>query len=85
MNVRLLLYELAKAVVDDPEAVEVESIEEPEGVVLRLRVAPQDLEEVVGRNERTSRTLKAVLASIGERYDTGRSLDIEIKLPGASQ
>ena len=85
MDVQQLLYELAKAIVDDPEAFEVESIEDPEGVVLRLRVAPPDLEEVFGRNGRTSRTLKAVLASIGERYDTGRSLDIEIKLPGASQ
>jgi len=85
MDVQQLLYELAKAIVDDPEAFEVESIEDPEGVVLRLRVAPLDLEEVFGRNGRTSRTLKAVLASVDKRNDTRHSLDIEIRLACQSQ
>ena len=44
----LLLY-VAKQLVDDPEAVTVTEREDGESTVLELRVAPEDMGKVIGR------------------------------------
>jgi uncharacterized protein len=57
-----LLEYLARALVDDPDAVEVESFEEDDGtVVLELRVAPDDAGKVIGRGGRTISALRTVV------------------------
>lgn len=71
-----LLAFLASELVDDPDAVEVETIEREDALVLVLRVAPDDLGKVIGRGGRIVRALRAVLnASAAAR---GRRLVLEI-------
>ena len=58
---RELLEELARALVDEPEAVEVEEFTEDDGtVVLELAVADDDYGKVIGRGGRTAHALRAV-------------------------
>jgi predicted RNA-binding protein YlqC (UPF0109 family) len=60
--VELLLEYLARGLVDDPDAVEVDSFEEDNGtVVLELRVAPDDAGKVIGRGGRTISALRTVV------------------------
>jgi predicted RNA-binding protein YlqC (UPF0109 family) len=57
-----LLEYLAKALVDEPGAVEVEQFEEDDGtVVLELSVADDDYGKVIGRGGRTAAALRTVV------------------------
>ncbi len=64
-----LLEYLARALVDDPDAVSVEAFTEDDGtVVLELQVAPDDTGKVIGRGGRTISALRTVVkaASVKE-------------------
>ena len=50
----LLLY-IARNLVDDPEAVSVTEVEGPQELTLELRVAPDDMGKVIGRQGRIAR------------------------------
>ena len=57
-----LLEYLARALVDDPDAVVVEQFEEDDGsVVLELSVGEDDYGKVIGRGGRTANALRTVL------------------------
>jgi len=61
-----LLEELARRLVDEPDAVRVEQVEDDEGLLLRLHVAPDDVGKVIGRQGRIARALRTVVrASVG--------------------
>lgn len=65
-----LLEYLARALVDDPDAVSVESFEEDDGtVVLELQVAADDTGKIIGRGGRTISAVRTVIkaASVRER------------------
>lgn len=57
-----LLEFLARGLVDEPDAVRVEEIEEGESeIVLELEVAEGDLGRVIGRGGRVANALRAVI------------------------
>jgi len=49
VEVEELVREIARALVDEPEAVAVESVGRDENTVLKLRVAPADVGKVIGK------------------------------------
>jgi predicted RNA-binding protein YlqC (UPF0109 family) len=56
-----LLAELARRLVDDPEAVRVEEVERDGAVVLQLHVAKDDVGKVIGRQGRIARALRTIV------------------------
>jgi len=62
-----LLAHLARQLVDDPEAVEVQEVEQEGTTVLQLRVAKEDVGKVIGRQGRIARALRAVVRASGAR------------------
>jgi predicted RNA-binding protein YlqC (UPF0109 family) len=60
-----LLELVAKALVDKPEEVEVTEIEGEQTTVLELKVAREDLGKVIGKQGRTARSIRTILASAG--------------------
>ena len=56
-----LLAYLARALVDEPDAVRVEQAEEDGALVLRLHVAPDDVGKVIGRQGRVARALRTIV------------------------
>ena len=62
-----LLEELARRLVDEPDAVRVESSEEDGTLVLRLYVAPDDVGKVIGRQGRIARALRQIVRAAGGR------------------
>jgi predicted RNA-binding protein YlqC (UPF0109 family) len=56
-----LLAELARRLVDDPDAVRVEEIERDGAHVLQLHVAKDDVGKVIGRQGRIARALRTIV------------------------
>ncbi len=67
-----LLVWVARGLVDDADAVQVERFEEDGVTVLRLTVAPDDVGRVIGRQGRLARSLRTMVRAgsgrTGERY-----------------
>ena len=62
-----LLAHLARQLVDDPDAVEVEEVRQEGATVLQLRVAKDDVGKVIGRQGRIARALRAIVRASGAR------------------
>lgn len=71
-----LLVWIARGLVDDPDEVRVERVDEGDVLVLRLHVAEGDIGKVIGRHGRVARALRTVVRSAGNRGD--RRLVLEI-------
>ena len=62
-----LLTWIAQHLVDDPDAVRVETEERDDATVLRLHVAPDDVGKVIGRQGRIARALRAIVRASGAK------------------
>ncbi len=67
------LEHLVKGIVDNPEDVEVELVTGRRGRTLEVRVNPEDLGKVIGRNGRTAKALRTVMTALG-----GRGLRVDV-------
>ena len=70
------LREIAQALVDEPTAVAVESIDRDESTVLKLRVAPQDVGKVIGKQGRTARSVRTILGAVSMKLHHRYTLDV---------
>lgn len=71
-----LVTQIARALVDAPEAVNVEAVEREESTVLRLRVAPTDVGKVIGKQGRTARSVRTILGAVSMKHHHRYTLDI---------
>ncbi len=71
-----LLEEIAKALVDNPEDVQVTEIAGEQTTVLELRVRNEDLGKVIGRQGRTARAIRTLLAAAGMKMHKRFVLEI---------
>ena len=76
VEVEELVREIARALVDDPAVVEVESVNRDESTVLKLRVAPADVGKVIGKQGRTARSLRTILGAVSMKTHHRYTLDI---------
>jgi predicted RNA-binding protein YlqC (UPF0109 family) len=75
-DMRLLVEEIAKALVDEPAQVEVSAIEGEQSTVLELRVAPNDLGKVIGKQGRTARSIRTILGAASMKLRKRYTLEI---------
>jgi predicted RNA-binding protein YlqC (UPF0109 family) len=75
-DVRALIEQIAKALVDEPDQVSVSPVEEGQTTVLELEVAPNDLGRVIGRQGRVARAMRALVSAAGMRLDKRFELEI---------
>jgi uncharacterized protein len=73
---RELVLFLARSLVEHPDEVEVQEIEEPDALVFELKVAESDLGRVIGRQGRTAKALRTVLSAASAK--TRRRAILEI-------
>ena len=71
----LVLF-LARALVDEPDEVQVDVIESDRRVTLELTVAQDDLGKVIGKDGRTARAMRTLLSSMQTRSRRRVLLDI---------
>jgi len=72
-----LVTYLARNLVDDPDAVEVEARRHGNNVAVTLRVPEAELGKVIGRQGRIARAVRTALTIAGSRHHVRASLDIE--------
>lgn len=75
-DVRLLMENIAKALVDEAQQVKVEAIPEGGETVLELTVAPNDVGKVIGKQGRTARALRTILAAVSVKLHQRYTLEI---------
>ncbi len=71
-----LLLAIAKALVDQPDQVEVTEVEGEQTTVLELKVAPEDLGKVIGKQGRTARAIRTILNASGMKLKKRFVLEI---------
>jgi predicted RNA-binding protein YlqC (UPF0109 family) len=72
-----LVAYLARNLVDDPEAVEVDAQQRGGSVFVTLRVPEAELGKVIGRQGRIARAMRTVVMVAGTRHNVRASLDID--------
>lgn len=75
-DMRGLITEIARALVDIPNEVEVEEQDNGESSTLRLRVAPSDVGKVIGKQGRTARSMRTILGAVSMKHRHRYTLDI---------
>ena len=71
-----LVEAIAKALVDNPDQVQVRAIEGEQVTVLELRVHPSDLGKVIGKQGRTARSIRTILGAAGMKLNRRFTLEI---------
>jgi predicted RNA-binding protein YlqC (UPF0109 family) len=71
-----LLEAIAKALVDNPDEVQVRAIEGEQVTVLELRVHPSDLGRVIGRQGRMADSIRTILAAAGMKLQKRVTVEI---------
>ena len=56
-----LVRYIAASLVDKPEAVDVREVENEEGIVIELRVDPEDMGKVIGKQGRIAKAIRTVV------------------------
>ncbi|MBQ3433644.1 MAG: KH domain-containing protein [Selenomonadaceae bacterium] len=72
-----LVTVLAKALVEKPEEVQVEAVEEEDRTVLKLHVAQEDMGRVIGKQGRIAKAIRTIVKSAATREKKKVSVDIE--------
>ncbi len=75
-DMRSLVQQIAKALVDEPEQVSVEKVDGEQTTVLELRVAAGDLGKVIGKQGRTARSIRTILGVAGMKLHKRFTLEI---------
>jgi predicted RNA-binding protein YlqC (UPF0109 family) len=71
-----LVEAIAKALVDHPDNVQVKSVDGEQVTVLELRVHPDDLGKVIGRQGRTAKSMRTILGAAGMKLHKRLTLEI---------
>ena len=82
-EMRQLVSEIARVLVDLPEEVVVEALADADATMLRLRVAPTDIGKVIGKQGRTARSLRTILSAASMKFHHRFSLDILEETPAS--
>lgn len=72
-----LITMFARTLVEEPDQVRVETIEDSASIILRLHVAPADLGKVIGKQGRTARSIRTILAAASMKARCRFTLDIQ--------
>ncbi|HSB77080.1 MAG TPA: KH domain-containing protein [Terriglobales bacterium] len=75
-DMRALVEQIARALVDEPEQVNVQAVDGEQVTVLELRVAANDLGKVIGKQGRTARSIRTILSAAGMKLRKRFTLEI---------
>jgi predicted RNA-binding protein YlqC (UPF0109 family) len=75
-DLKELIAFIAKALVDDPDAVQVKAVEGEKTIILELTVGEGDLGKVIGKDGRTARAMRTLLAATSAKQMKRAVLEI---------
>jgi predicted RNA-binding protein YlqC (UPF0109 family) len=71
-----LVLNIARALVDNPDAVSVEEIENNNEIILKLRVDQEDMGKVIGKQGRIAKSIRTVVRSAANREQKRVTVEI---------
>jgi uncharacterized protein len=74
--VKELVTTIARALVDDPDAIEVKEIDDGAHTLIELRVAKSDIGKVIGKDGKTAQSIRALIAAASQK--AGRRVHLDI-------
>lgn len=77
VDLQQTLLDIAKAIVDSPDAVTVAVKEEGRSITLTLSVAPEDMGMVIGRNGKIAKAIRTVMKAASANSGKKVRVDIE--------
>lgn len=75
-DMRMLVEQIAQALVDAPDQVQVTAVDEDSATVLELRVAATDLGKVIGKQGRTAKSIRTILGAASMKLKKRYTLEI---------
>ena len=72
-----LVEAIAKSLVDNPDAVFVTETEEKQGITIQLKVAPEDMGKVIGKQGRIAKAIRVVMRAAATRVNGKVSVEID--------
>ncbi len=75
-TLKTLVETMARYLVDSPDKVEVAEVEGEQTTVLELKVAKEDLGKVIGKEGRTARSLRTIIAAASAKLKKRAVLEI---------
>ena len=76
MALKELIATIARALVDDPDGVEVAEVDGERNPVIELRVADGDVGKVIGKDGRTAQSIRTILVAASTKIGRRAHLDI---------
>lgn len=67
---------IAQSLVDNPEMVEVKEIEGEQSVIIELRVAPEDMGKVIGKQGRIAKAIRTVVKAAATKENKRAIVEI---------
>ncbi len=76
MTMKELVEYIAKSLVDDPSQVQVSEVSGSGSIIIELRVAPEDMGRIIGKNGRVVNSIRTLLRASAARQ--GKRVTLEI-------
>ena len=76
-SIEALVSQVISSLVDEPESITVESVEEGGSLIINVSVAPDDVGKVIGRQGRVIKSLRTI-ARAASTYAGGKHIEVEI-------
>lgn len=67
---------LAKALVDHPEQIEVKEIEDGQSIVIELKVAPEDMGKIIGKQGKIAKAIRTVVKAAAIKQNKKVAVEI---------
>jgi len=77
VNIKQTLIDMVKAIVDEPDEVNVLQVDDGDNITLELNVAPDDMGKIIGRHGRVAKALRMVMKAVANTM--GKKISIDIK------
>jgi len=74
--VKELVEMIAKALVDNPDQVKVSELDGEQSSIIELRVAPEDVGKVIGKQGRNAQAIRTILGAAGMKIKKRLSMEI---------
>ena len=76
-SIKVLVEQVVTSLVDDPESVTVDEVDEGNTLILNVRVGPDDIGKIIGRQGRGIKSLRTI-ARAASSYSGGKHIEVEI-------